>query len=224
MDCAASTTSAATALDRPPKAAAPAIFFAVGPSVIPAAKKIAGAAAFGGRSSAVAADVVEAAQSMVGAADDQQRLVDQARREVVPGLGDLIAVADHLPGAGEDLVSFLGSDSGIDVEGGRQGPGAGDVGVDVQGVEQGHGSGYTSELLYGRGWTFVVRRPPFGCSIVAFARARYVSVLQCASSSFEGPAPGYHAIDINWLTEIVSCAVWLLLEGGEGRIQPRVSP
>src|SRR5579864_9393725 len=47
-------------------------------------------------------------------------------------------VSNHLPGAGEDLVFLLRGDCGVEVEGGRQGPGTGNVGIDQRRLNEGH--------------------------------------------------------------------------------------
>src|SRR5207302_7146999 len=84
-------------------------------------------------------------------------------------------VSNHLPGAGEDFVLLLRSDCGVEVEGGRQGPGTGDVGVDQRRLNEGHriwvadsivrhrlGWGRDLSLVAGR-WSSV-GRPDLACS------------------------------------------------------------
>ena len=84
------------------------------------------------------ADVVEGADLLIGFSNYEQRLADQLGSEVVPRIGDLVAMSDELPGAGEDAVAFLGGDIGVEVERCGKGRGAADVGVNDRGVEQGH--------------------------------------------------------------------------------------
>src|SRR5882762_8965180 len=80
----------------------------VGPAMVEAAKKLAGATTFGGRSGAVTTDVEEATQSIVRTAHDQQGFSDRLGGEVVARLGDLIVMPDHLPGAVKNPIFFPG--------------------------------------------------------------------------------------------------------------------
>jgi len=86
----------------------------------------------------MAADIVESAELLIGSANHEQWLADELSGEVTAGLGDLVAMSDELPGAGEDAVAFFSSDSGVEVERRGESRGAGDVGVNNRGVEQGH--------------------------------------------------------------------------------------
>jgi len=82
--------------------------------MVEAAKKLAGATTFDGRSGAVTTDVEEATQSIVRTAHDQQGFSDRLGGEVVARLGDLIVMRDHLPGAVKNPIFFLGGDIGIE--------------------------------------------------------------------------------------------------------------
>jgi hypothetical protein len=84
------------------------------------------------------ADVVEPPELLVGAANDDERFADQPGGEVVSGVGDLVMVSDHLPGAGEDLLILQDGDGRIAIKKGGKSRGTGDVGIDVEGMEWAH--------------------------------------------------------------------------------------
>src|SRR6059058_398609 len=73
------------------------------------AKDLARAAGFGDGAGAMPADVVEAAQGL-GVADDQQRFAGEVEGKVVARIRDLLAVADALPRLKEDAVAFARQD------------------------------------------------------------------------------------------------------------------
>ena len=62
------------------------------------------------------ANVVEAAQLAVVPADKKQRLTQQLRCKVVPGIGHLAGVSHHLPCPPEDLFLLLSEHVRIGVE------------------------------------------------------------------------------------------------------------
>ena len=99
----------------------------VGPTVIAATKQFSRTASLGGRSGAMAADVIETAQFALSPAHQQKRLAQNLGGEEVSGICQLIAMADHLPGPGEDSISLSREQQGIGVERRRNRPGAGNV-------------------------------------------------------------------------------------------------
>jgi hypothetical protein len=78
------------------------------------------------------ADVVEAAQSSVGAAHEQQRLTDEGGREKVAGIRDLAGVTNDLPRSREDLFSFGKKNARVGIKMRGQSPGSRDLGVDMK--------------------------------------------------------------------------------------------
>src|SRR5579864_2296447 len=110
-------------------------------------------------------------------------------------------VSNHLPSAGEDFVLLLRGDCGVEVEGGGQGPGTGDVGIDQRRLNEGHRIWVADsivrqrrkELVVGR-VTPVVRRP----SSVVVAAAK-----TAAAGQARAPVPTWSEGDTNWLTKFV---------------------
>ncbi len=74
--------------------------------------------------------VIEATRFKVVISHQQQGFAGQFHREVIPRLGQLIAVSDYLPCAMKDLLSFVLIRFGIEIEARRQGPGSRDLGID----------------------------------------------------------------------------------------------
>ena len=72
---------------------------------------------------AMLADVIEGAKFAVAAANDEDTLIDNGRRHVVAGIGDLALVADILPGAEKDPLLLQLEDLGVGVIARRQGIG-----------------------------------------------------------------------------------------------------
>ena len=75
----------------------------IGPPVIAAAKKLAGAAAFRRWSSAMPADIVETAELPIRSAHDKQRFAHKISREVVAGIRHLIVTSIGLSAAFKGL-------------------------------------------------------------------------------------------------------------------------
>ena len=111
-------------------------------------------------------------------------------------------VSNHLPGAGEDFVLLLRGDCGVEVEGGRQGPGTGDVGVDQRRLNEGHriwvaDSIVRQRLGWGRDLSLVVgRRSVVPISLVAVAKTS-------AAGKARAPVTTWSESDTNWLTKFV---------------------
>ena len=95
---------------RPQRAVEP-----VGPGVVVALERRAAALPRHHLRAAVAADVHERAQLALAVADDDQRHVARAQREVGAGLGELPEVAGVLPGAGEQPLALAREHLVVDV-------------------------------------------------------------------------------------------------------------
>ena len=87
----------------------------VGPGVVVALERAAAAGPRHHLRAAVAADVHERAQLALAVADDDQRHVTRAQREVGAGLGELPEVAGVLPGAGEQPLALAREHLAVDV-------------------------------------------------------------------------------------------------------------
>src|SRR6185295_7074286 len=81
---------------------------AIAPSVIGTDQAMAAIARFAGRNArgAMAASIVEATHHAIAAAQREKFLAQNIERVVVAGLGDIVDMADEMPGAGEDVCSF----------------------------------------------------------------------------------------------------------------------
>ena len=109
-------------------------------------------------------------------------------------------VSNHLPGAGKDFVLLLRRDCGFEVEGGRQGPGTGDVGIDQRRLNEGHGMlgcGQHCTAAVGMGKGFVAGR--WSVVPVSLAPAAKIS----AAGQARAPVPTWSESDTNWLTKFV---------------------
>ena len=81
----------------------------------------------------MAADVIKAAQLTLSAAHQQQRLAQKVGGEEVAGLQQLLAMPNHLPGAGKDAISFPRAHLRVGIEDRRNRPGPGNVSIDLNG-------------------------------------------------------------------------------------------
>ena len=103
----------------------------VGPGVVRALDALADAGFGLGEQAGppVPADVIEGANLVVLAPDDDQALVGDLAEDGIAGIGDLVLAADEDPHPGEEPFALLEEVIRVDVIAGRQGPG-----VERQGV------------------------------------------------------------------------------------------
>lgn len=72
---------------------------------------------------AVWADVIEGAQNVVAAADDNDVFADDLPGNVIVRPGDLAAVGDANPAIGEDALFLVLKRTAVGIKTGRNGPG-----------------------------------------------------------------------------------------------------
>ena len=72
------------------------------------------------RCGAVQADIAEGARHTVAATDHDDALADEAEGVEIAGLGNIVQVADHLPGRGEDPFPLGGKEAGVGIDPPRQ--------------------------------------------------------------------------------------------------------
>ena len=64
----------------------------------------------------VQADIAEGARYSVAAANDDDALADELERVEIAGLRNVVQMADHLPGRGEDAFPLGGKKAGVGID------------------------------------------------------------------------------------------------------------
>ena len=99
--------------------------------MIAAAEEFAVSAAGSGIAGAMPANVIKAAENAIVATHDEQRFSDEVEGEVVAGRCDLMNMADDLPGGSKERGLLDLEGLWAEIDGCRQGGGAGDVALEV---------------------------------------------------------------------------------------------